>query len=459
MKKHKNPILWFFTVVFLLYGLLSIAESPISAIASILLSVTLCPLIWKNSRKNVAIKKSIKILLPTTLFFITIFLAPVDDSMALDKAEPSADSYMGVYGFDGNKNSASQVTKTSLKNSSTPSKLEVHFLDVGQGDSTLIMCGESAMLIDAADDSKGTAIQNYLQRQGIKKLDYFILTHPDADHIGAAPVIITKFDVDTVFMSNFEKDNKTYQKLIQALDHKHIKYSTPEVGNTYGLGDAAFEIIAPNKKYSNPNDSSIGFILKSGETSFIFTGDAEETAEEDIVDNGIHLKADVYHAGHHGSDSSSTLPFLDAVEPAYAVISCGEGNSYGHPRAETLNNFRSKGIKVFRTDEQGTIVATSDGETITWNCSPSVNWKAGEPMGSRANGSATAEQAPEPQITDAATSSKESEKQTCYVLNTKSKKFHRLSCNSLPTANREDSTLSRSELVGMGYAPCKRCHP
>lgn len=333
MKKCRNPIPWFFTVLFLLYGFLSMAEAPISAIASILLSMSLCPLIWKNTCKNVTTKKSIKILLPTVLFLATIFLAPVDDSLASNKMKPSADSYVGVYGFENNNRVVSQATKASLSGSSMASKLEVHFLDVGQGDSTLVMCGESAMLIDAADDSKGTAIQNYLQRQGIKKLDYLILTHPDADHIGAAPVIITKFDVETVLMSNFEKDNKTYQKLIQALDNKHIKYSTPKVGTTYALEDSTFEIIAPNKEYLNPNDSSIGLILEAGETSFIFTGDAEEAAEEDIIDNGIDLKADVYHAGHHGSDSSSSIPFLDAVKPTYAVISCGEGDSYEIGRA------------------------------------------------------------------------------------------------------------------------------
>ena len=119
-----------------------------------------------------------------------------------------------------------------------PDTMEVHFIDVGQGDSTLITCGEHAMLIDAGDDTKGTAIQNYLQKRKIKKLDYLILTHPDADHIGGAPVIITKFDIDKVFVSNYEKDTKTYQKLIQALDDKRLKYMTPGVGSQYTLGTA-----------------------------------------------------------------------------------------------------------------------------------------------------------------------------------------------------------------------------
>lgn len=259
--------------------------------------------------------------------------------------------------------------------------LEVHFIDVGQGDATLIQCGESAMLIDCADDSQGTKIQDYLQKRGVERLDYLILTHPDSDHIGGAPVIIEKFEIDRVFMSNYEKSNKTYLKVIQALDNRLLKWSTPEVGSTWQLGSAQFIILAPNDSYSSPNEASIALLLQNGENTFLFTGDAEEKAEEDMLANGLELRADVYQAGHHGSRSSSGEAFLDAVSPSYAVISCAEGNSYGHPHAATLNKFRERGIQVFRTDEQGSIVAVSDGRTIAWNCAPSDTWKAGEPTG------------------------------------------------------------------------------
>lgn len=256
--------------------------------------------------------------------------------------------------------------------------MEVHFIDVGQGDCTLVKCGDKAMLIDAGDDSQGTAIQNYLQKQGVKKLDYLILTHPDADHIGGAPVIITKFEIGKVFISNFEKDNNTYRKLIQALDEKRLSYSTPKVGDSYTLESAQFTILAPNGTYQSPNNASIALLLKNGSNSFLFSGDAEEEAEADILKNGISLSADVYQVGHHGSKTSSSQAFIEAIKPTWAVISCAEGNSYGHPHAQTLNTLRSMGIKVFRTDEQGSIVATSDGKEITWNCAPSESWKAGE---------------------------------------------------------------------------------
>lgn len=325
-------------------------------------------------------------------------------------------------------------------------KTEVHFIDVGQGDATLIINGDHAMLIDAGDDTKGTAIQNYLQKRNIQKLDYLVLTHPDADHIGGAPVIITKFDIDTVFVSNYEKDNKTYRKLIQALDNKNLKGITPEVNAQYALGTAQITILAPNKTYDNPNDASIALMVQNGENKFLFTGDAEEAAENDILNNQTDLSADVYHAGHHGSATSTSEAFFAVVRPTYAVISCGENNSYGHPHAQTLNTFRKNGVKVFRTDEQGSIIATSDGKELTWNCSPSETWRAGEQTG----GTAVDEKA-------AAASQK-----TTYICNKNTKKFHIPSCSSVGDMSEKNKlavTVSREEVIAQGYVPCKRCNP
>lgn len=342
-------------------------------------------------------------------------------------------------------------------------KMEVHFIDVGQGDATLITCDGHSMLIDAGDYSKGTAIQNYLQKQKVKKLDYLILTHPDSDHIGGAPVIITKFEIDKVFVSNYEKDNKTYQKLIQSLDNKRLKYTTPEVGAKYSLGTAVITILAPNGEYDKPNDASIALLIQNGENKFLFTGDAGEDAEQDILENGIDLSADVYKAGHHGSRTSTSQKFFEAVNPSCAVISCGEDNSYGHPHAETLNTFRMNGVKVYRTDEDGTIIATSDGEKITFNVPASETWKAGEP-----NGSSSVWEAPEQKSEKQESSAvKESQQgidksdtnEITYILNTKTKKFHKPSCSSLPTTNRKDSSESREAIIAQGYEPCKRCNP
>ncbi|MDE7266877.1 MAG: MBL fold metallo-hydrolase [Lachnospiraceae bacterium] len=324
-------------------------------------------------------------------------------------------------------------------------KMEVHFIDVGQGDATLITNGGHSMLIDAGDDTKGTTIQNYLQKQNIKKLDYLILTHPDADHIGGAPVIITKFDIDKVFMSNYEKDNKTYQKLIQAMDNKRLKGKTPAVGSQYALGTAQITILAPNKTYNNPNDASIALIIQNGDNKFLFTGDAQEPAENDILENDLAVSADVYHAGHHGSRTSTSETFFAAVKPSYAVISCGVGNSYGHPHAQTLNTFRTNGVKVYRTDEQGSIIAVSDGKEITWNCTPSETWLAGE---------ATVSSSTVGEVADSSV--------VTYVCNKNTKKFHKPACssvNDMSEKNKLEVTLSREEVIAQGYVPCKRCKP
>ncbi len=261
------------------------------------------------------------------------------------------------------------------------SGLEIHYMDVGQGDATLILCDGHAMLIDAGNNDKGTQVQRYLENQGVKELDYVIGTHPDADHIGGLDVVLYKFDCDTVMMPDCERDTRTYDDVIQTMKQKGYKNTFPEVGDSYVLGGASFTVVAPNDSYgSSTNDDSVGILLEHGENRFLFTGDAEEASEQDMLSNGPDLCADVFKAAHHGSRTANTEEFLREVSPAYAVISCGEDNSYGHPHAEVLNRFREMGIKVFRTDMQGTIVAYSDGEQITFNVPPEESWQAGEPQ-------------------------------------------------------------------------------
>ena len=262
------------------------------------------------------------------------------------------------------------------------STLEVHFLDVGQGDATLIRCGDAAMLIDAGNNSWGDDVRDYLEYQGIGDLDYVIGTHPDADHIGGLDVVMEAFDCGTVIMPDYEKDTQTYTDVTDVMEEKGYELTLPQVGMVYELGEAAFTIVAPNGEYGdNANDYSVGILLEHGENRFLLTGDAEEDSEADMLDNGIDLSADVLKAAHHGSRTANTEAFLERVNPEYVVISCGEGNSYGHPHAEVLNRLREMGIGVFRTDEEGTVVATSDGAGITFNVPPSESWQAGEPKG------------------------------------------------------------------------------
>lgn len=324
--------------------------------------------------------------------------------------------------------------------------LEVHYIDVGQGDATLIKCGSHAMLIDGGNNNKGTTVQLYLKKQGVESLDYVIGTHPDADHIGGLDVIVYKYNCDTVIMPDYEKDTKTYQELVDVIHDKNMKITYPVVGEQYALGEAKFTIIAPNSNSygGNANDYSVAILLEYGKNRFLFTGDAEETSEAEMLTNGIDISADVYKVAHHGSRSASTQEFLNAVHPKYAVISCGEGNSYGHPHAEVLNRLRSMGVEVFRTDEQGSIIASSDGENITWNCSATDSWQSGEQTESdRENADNVTEQ-------------------TTYVLNTNTKKFHRETCGNVSQIKEENFQkvqMSREELEQSGYSPCKNCNP
>lgn len=362
-------------------------------------------------------------------------------------------------------------------------QLEVHYIDVGQGDATLIKCGDSAMLIDAGDNSKGTLVQNYLKKQNITKLDYMIVTHPHEDHLGGADVIVTKYDIDQIIMPNYKVATAAYRDLIQAMDDRRMKPAEPVVGNTYQLGEARFTILSPNKKDygDNCNNYSVGILLEHGDKRFVFTGDAEEEAEKDILGNGISLSADVLKAGHHGSKTSSSEKFIKAVSPQYAVVSCEENNEYGMPHAAVLNTLRSNNIKLFRTDEQGSLIATSDGKEIKWNAAPTTTWKAGEPTKSAAVNQSEKpapavekqqepavkkqpapavekQQEPAQEIEEPAPQPKEESGQS-YVLNTKTKKFHKTTCGSLPTTNRSDTAQSREEIIGQGYEACKKCKP
>lgn len=334
----------------------------------------------------------------------------------------------------------------ALDTSKPEGMLEVHYIDVGQGDATLIKCGSHAMLIDGGNNNKGTTVQLYLKKQGVESLDYVIGTHPDADHIGGLDVIVYKYNCDTVIMPDYEKDTKTYQELVDVIHDKNMKITYPVVGEQYALGEAKFTIIAPNSNSygGNANDYSVAILLEYGKNRFLFTGDAEEASEAEMLTNGIDISADVYKVAHHASRSASTQEFLNAVHPKYAVISCGEGNSYGHPHAEVLNRLRSMGVEVFRTDEQGSIIASSDGENINWNCSATDSWQSGEQTESdRENADNVTEQ-------------------TTYVLNTNTKKFHRETCGSVSQIKEENFQkvqTSREELEQSGYSPCKNCNP
>ena len=258
-------------------------------------------------------------------------------------------------------------TRTEL----TTTDLQVHYIDVGQADSILIRVptanGMKNMLIDAgtADNYPASNVTDYLSDLGITSLEYFVITHPHLDHIGAADEVINMFEIETVIIPECEASTKAWGNVLTAIDENDVDtdiISRP--GDTYTIGDASFKILGPvdpaNEKETN--NYSIVLRLVYGDTAFMFTGDAEKDSEAEILSefDASEFSADVLKLGHHGSTTSTSTQFLNAVNPSLAIISCGVGNSYGHPHAETLELMQTEGIDILRTDFEGDIIICSD---------------------------------------------------------------------------------------------------
>lgn len=254
------------------------------------------------------------------------------------------------------------------------SNLKVHYIDVGQGDSTLVQVDNKNMLIDAGPGTEKEKIINYLKEVGVSKLDYVIATHPHEDHIGNMAYIIDGFEIGEFIAPKATSTTKTFENMIKSLQAKNLQIKVPNVGDKISLGAAQLVILAPNSNnYENLNNYSIVAKLKYGNRSFIFTGDEEDISEGEILAKQLDLSADVLKVGHHGSKRSTTEQFLKAIKPKYAVISVGKDNNYGHPDKEVLYKLKNNNTDIFRTDEQGTIVAESDGSKITFNTNPYRN--------------------------------------------------------------------------------------
>jgi competence protein ComEC len=253
-------------------------------------------------------------------------------------------------------------------NAPVEGELWVHFIDVGQADCILVMSGDEVMLIDTGDtDNDYTEkIIDYVQEFNITEIDYLVLTHPDSDHIGGAPEVIDTFVIKNCIMPDYAKTTKIYENTITALENQegvNVIESVP--GYEFTVGEAACTVLAPLKAYDDANEISAVIRLDFGERSVLFTGDAEKDSEADMAAqySAAELKVDVLKSGHHGSSTSSSPEFLNKVDPDYAVISSGVGNSYGHPHDETIERYKQYGITVYRTDTHGTVVLKiADGE-------------------------------------------------------------------------------------------------
>lgn len=265
-------------------------------------------------------------------------------------------------------------------------ELKVHFMDVGQADSILVQLPDGkTMVIDAGNNGDGKLVVNYIKQLGIPKIDYLIGTHPHEDHIGGMDNVILAFPVGAFYMPKVSDQltptTATYNDVLSAAENQNLKIKTAKAGVV--LFDEPelrlkAEILSPDASfsYSDLNNYSAVIRLTYGSKTFLFEGDAEEEAESVMLRSGKTLSADVLKLGHHGSSSSSSVAFLDAVKPGCAIISCETGNDYGHPHKETLQKLQERSIQIYRTDTQQTIIASCDGTSISFvTGQPSCNAK------------------------------------------------------------------------------------
>lgn len=336
---------------------------------------------------------------------------------------------LSTVGCDKNNTVNNDVALDSL--------LSIDILDIGQGDSILVRSNRETMLIDAGDTDGKDVIVPYLKKLGIQKLDYVIFTHPHKDHIGSGADVIKMFNIGKVYMCSKISTTRTYEKLLDTINLKGANVIVPEAGDIIKLGSCRVDILGPVKKYSDMNNSSLVLKITCGSTKFIFTGDMEKEAEQDLIYSGVNLKADLLKVGHHGSRGASSNEFLEKVTPSISIISCGKNNDYGHPHKEALSRLAGIGSKIYRTDELGTIKISSNGKNFSIINSKNTINDSNRNQNNQEN---------------------KSEYNT-YIGNKKSKVFHIKNCKNLPMQKNRVYFKTRKEAVEAGYKPCSRCNP
>ena len=250
--------------------------------------------------------------------------------------------------------------------------LKMHVIDVGQGDSTLIQCGEKNVLIDCGENGMGDTVLDYLDKAGVTHLDWLIGTHPHSDHIGGMDTVIkSDIKIDKVMMPQTSEamtpTTKTYTEVLDAISAKKLKITRPTPGKTYDLDGVTMLVLSPKKnaEYTDLNDYSIVLKFTYEDVSILMGGDATKKVEKELLATKYDLSAQIYKANHHGGKESNSEAFIEAVQPTYCAISVGKDNSYGHPHEKTLERLKAVNCKVNRTDLDGDLLYETDGKKIS----------------------------------------------------------------------------------------------
>lgn len=341
-------------------------------------------------------------------------------------------------------------------------EMAVHFIDVGQGLAILVQSAGENLLYDGGNRAHADEVVQYLKNQQVDTIDYMISSHYDEDHLGGLVKCLDNFEVDHILGSDYVHTSELYNTFMNSATANGISVEYPSVGDSYEFGTGSFTVMAPSGISKNSNDNSVVIRLVNGDNSFLFMGDAEETSEQDMISTGMSLDCDVLCLGHHGSASSTSWDILEASTPSWAVVSCGRGNSYGHPTAETMGKLSDMGIPVFRTDDQGTVIAASDGNTISWNQDPCNDYSAGSEDG-EVQSAASGSDAGYSGNTDAAQISEDTAEAdttdtqgTMVWISATGSKYHSIpDCGNMNPDNARQET--ESQALSEGYEACKKC--
>ena len=315
------------------------------------------------------------------------------------------------------------------------STFEVHYIDVGQADAALVICDGNYMLIDGGNSEDSSLIYSYLTKQNVKKLHTIVCSHAHDDHVGGLPAAVYNFEIENVYAPERENDIDAYNSFKNKVIEKGITIKNPKPGDSFGFGSSTVEFYGPVYDTTDLNNTSIVLKITYGETSFLFTGDAEREEEQDILSKNFDLSATVLKVGHHGASTSTSYPFLREIMPEYAVISVGSKNSYGHPTDETLSRLRDADVTVYRTDLNGDIIAKSDGKKVTFITRKNEQPTVVTPIPNNNTSHGT------------------------YIGNKKSRKFHYPTCHSLPAEHNQVILNSREEAISQGFSSCGNCRP